>query len=165
MRFGSRIIQKKITYFEFLKGSQPMIRAGGIIEIFQSLTAPVFDYIRHKAYMSALSGQLMIIDLKSHAMDYILPDGCISSNANVALDEQKGFLFVGCGTLPVMQAGKPPGLSGKITVLDLNNDYQDISDITVDVGVDDISYNKNLSHLYLTSSAIHSFSEGFEQYA
>jgi len=97
----------------------------------------VVDHLRRLAYTN-LGHRAAAIDLASHIIVSTWPNECEKSRGD-AIDEPRGFLFVSCS-------------EGKAVVFDLNQKNKEISNLTTDPGVDVISYNPKLSHLYLTSS-------------
>jgi hypothetical protein len=81
----------------------------------------------------SLSARLAI-DLRSRKIAQTRKNGCKGSRG-VAMDDARGFLFVGCA-------------EGKLTVLDLNMGAQ-LGSASSGPGVDIIAYNPHLAHTYL----------------
>ncbi len=80
-----------------------------------------------------------MIDVKRWMILATWANGCAASRG-IALDEQRGFLFVGCS-------------EGKAVVLDVNHNGQQLASLADGSGVDVISYNSALAHLYLPGAS------------
>ena len=128
---------KQIEIFNFLGGDRPKLRFKDLISVHAGPESLVIDH-RHGNVYTNLGPMAAAIDLESHRIVATWPNGCEKSRGD-ALDEQKGFLFVSCA-------------EGKAVDFDLNQTYRKISDLVTDPGVDVISYNPKLAHLYFTSS-------------
>jgi hypothetical protein len=85
------------------------------------------------------SAQQFAVDLKTRAIVAQWPNGCAGSRG-IALDEKQGFLFAGCS-------------EGKAVVLDTNTDGSQLSSLNFGSGVDVISYNPILKHLYIPGAS------------
>lgn len=94
----------------------------------------VIDASRGRAYTHLWDGVTVALDLKSRTAVAKWANGCQGSRG-VALDEARGFLFVGCA-------------EGRATVLDVATGKQ-LGSVTAGNGIDVIDYNSRLSHLYL----------------
>ncbi len=95
----------------------------------------VVDETRHRAYTHLWEGTSLAIDLKDRKIAARWPNGCGGSRG-IALDEAKGFLFVGCA-------------EGRAAVLDVAHDGQELSRATTGSGVDIIDYDPSRAHLYV----------------
>jgi DNA-binding beta-propeller fold protein YncE len=125
--------QKRIEVFR-LEGKSPVRPvSAGSIAIEGGPESLVIDGKRNRAYTHLWSGQTVAIDLKSRAIVATWPNGCGGSRG-IALDEARGFLFVGCA-------------DGKAVVLDASSG-KEIATASAGNGVDIIDYNAKLSHLY-----------------
>jgi DNA-binding beta-propeller fold protein YncE len=89
---------------------------------------------RGRAYTHLWTDTTVAIDLKSRKVSARWKNGCKGSRG-VAMDDKRGFLFVGCD-------------EGKLTVLDLNTGAQ-LGSASSGSGVDIIAYNPHLGHAYL----------------
>ncbi len=98
----------------------------------------IYDFSRKRAYTHLWAGKTVDIDVKTRKVIAVWPNGCNGSRG-IALDPEFGFLFAGCA-------------EGKATVLDLNHEGKLIGNLKTGSGIDIISYNPNLKHLYLPSS-------------
>jgi len=129
--------RKQLEVFKFLGGEHPSLKALLLITFPKGPESLVIDHARGRVYTNA-GDQAAAIGLDSHVIVGTWPNDCQKSRGD-AIDEQKGFLFVSCA-------------EGKVIVFDLNQGNKEISNLITDPGVDVISYNPKLSHLYVTSS-------------
>ena len=129
---------EQIEVFAFSTVDKPVISHKMFVPVPGGPESLVIDYTRQRAYTHLWKETTVAIDLNTHAIAARWPNGCVKSRG-IALDAQKGFLFVGCG-------------EGKAVVINLNQDGQRMSSLSTGPGVDMISYNPGLSHLYLTGS-------------
>jgi hypothetical protein len=79
------------------------------------------------------------VDLVTKMITAEWPNGCASSRG-IALDENRGWLFVAC-------------LEGTTSVLDLDHGGKIISTIAQGSGFDVIGYSPSLGHVYLAGTA------------
>ena len=93
----------------------------------------VIDSKRGRAYTHLWGGRTVGIDLKTRAIVANWTNGCGGSRG-IALDEKRGFLFVGCA-------------EGKAVVMNVE-DGRPLSSATSGDGVDIIDFNPTLGHLY-----------------
>jgi hypothetical protein len=98
----------------------------------------IIDNTRARAYTNLWADTTLAIDLKSHEVLSRWKNGCRGSRG-IAMDDARGFLFVGCE-------------EGKLTVLDLKSGAQ-LGQTSSGAGVDIISYNPRLAHVYLPGAA------------
>src|SRR5208337_1955428 len=89
----------------------------------------IIDNTRARAYTNLWTDTTLAIDLKSHEVLSRWKNGCRGSRG-IAMDDARGFLFVGCE-------------EGKLTVLDLKSGAQ-LGQTSSGAGVDIISYNPQL---------------------
>lgn len=94
----------------------------------------VIDKVRGRAYCNLWTGMTVALDLKSQAIAERWSNGCEGSRG-LALDEQRGWLFVGCA-------------EGRAVVLDLGQKGREIGSVKSGDGVDIIDYDSRLGHLY-----------------
>lgn len=114
-------------------GSAPSHAA--LIPIENGPESLVVDGIRGRAYTHLWSDTTLAIDLKTKAVVARWKNLCKDSRG-IALDEERGFLFVGCS-------------EGRAAVLDVVHDGKVLGDLqTGATGVDIIDYDKTLHHLY-----------------
>jgi DNA-binding beta-propeller fold protein YncE len=117
-----------------LQGKSPVqpVAAGGIA-VKGGPESLIIDAKRGRAYWHLWGGSTVAIDLKTKGIVATWPNGCKGSRG-IALDEERGFLFVGCG-------------EGKAVVLN-TADGRQLSSAASGDGVDIIDYNPKLGHLY-----------------
>lgn len=87
-----------------------------------------------RAYANRRSGTTVALDVRSRAEVARWPNGCKGSRG-IALDESRGFLFVGCA-------------EGKAVVLDVKNGFP-LGALEIGDGLDAIDEDAALSHLYV----------------
>lgn len=130
---------QQIEVFSFSKtGAAPRLTHSLFISVPGGPESLVIDPTRQRAYTHLWSGITVAIDLKTHTIMARWSNGCEGSRG-IALDEKKGFLFVGCK-------------EGKAVVTDLAGGGKELSGLITDPGVDIISYNPALSHLYIPAA-------------
>jgi hypothetical protein len=95
----------------------------------------LIDSSRGRAYCNTWKDETLAVDLKSRTIAARWNNGCVGSRG-LALDENKGFLIVGCE-------------EGKAVVLDAGKDGKTLSTLSSGKGVDVIAYAPSLGHLYL----------------
>jgi DNA-binding beta-propeller fold protein YncE len=96
----------------------------------------ILDMKRRRAYTHMAAGTAAI-DLRSHAVVATWKNGCEEASG-LALDAERGFLFVACreGGVNVLDV-----VSGKV-----------VGSAKLGAGIDIISYSPDLGHLYVPSS-------------
>jgi hypothetical protein len=82
-------------------------------------------------------GMTMVIQVQTHGPLDQWGNGC-SQARGLALDEDRGYLFVGCG-------------EGKVVMMDSSDSGNQITSQTYGGGIDAIAYNPRLQHIYLPS--------------
>lgn len=93
------------------------------------------DGTRHRVYTNSFLGQTFAVDIPTRAVVETWPNGC-SISLGLALDEQRGFLFVACST-------------GGVEVLDVANGGKKLGSFTRSTDLDILSYSPALHHLYV----------------
>jgi len=96
--------------------------------------ALVIDAARGRAYTHLWKGSTVVIDLRRREVVRTWTNGCEGSRG-MALDAARGFLLVGCA-------------EGKAVTLGLDKDGAILDSQSFGAGVDIISYNPELRHLY-----------------
>jgi len=105
------------------------------IEVAGGPESLVVDGTRGRAYTHLWEGTTVAIDPKSRTVVARWPNGCGGSRG-IALDEPKGFLFVGCA-------------EGRAAVLDVAHDGKELSSAATGAGVDIIDYDPATGHLFV----------------
>jgi hypothetical protein len=98
----------------------------------------VVDQRAGRAYTHHWQASTVVIDVTTRAAVAEWPNGCASSRG-LAVDEARGFFFVGC-------------LEGTVAVLDTHDGHV-ISSIARGSGFDVIGYSPSLGHVYLAGTA------------
>lgn len=97
----------------------------------------VIDAKRGRAFAHLWSGTSVAIDLRRRVIVAEWPNGC-SGSRGIALDEARGYLFVGCA-------------EGRAVVLDVDHDGKELSHASAGSGVDIIDYDPQRGHLYFAA--------------
>jgi len=129
--------KRQIEVFAFTAGDKPVLSHALDIPVTDGPESLTIDHSRKRAYTN-FGKQAAAIDIDTHAVISQWPNGC-EKPRGTAVDEQRGFLFVGCG-------------EGKAVVLDLNQNGKEVGSLATGAGADLIDYNPGLSHLYITGS-------------
>jgi DNA-binding beta-propeller fold protein YncE len=130
--------QEQIEVFSVTDNTEPALRRVSVIRVPGGPESLAVDEQRAAAYTHLWSGFTLRVDLKTHSVTHTWPNGCQASRG-IALDPRRGFLFVGCS-------------EGKASVLDLNANGRVLGAGSAGAGVDIISVNLSLNHLYLPSA-------------
>ncbi|MCA9679194.1 MAG: hypothetical protein KC464_29460, partial [Myxococcales bacterium] len=93
---------------------------------------------RGVAYAHLWHGKTVAIDVASRRVTATWANGCTGSRG-IALDEARGWLFVGCA-------------EGQVTVLDVDHDATTLGHADTDAGVDIIAYAPALHRIYAPAS-------------
>lgn len=115
-------------------GKPPVPHAVATIKVPGGPESLVIDGTRGRAYTHLWKGGTVSIDLKERKIIATWKNGCDGSRG-IALDEARGFLFVGCA-------------EGRAAVLDVVHDGKELSNLTAGDGVDIIDYDSVKRHLY-----------------
>jgi hypothetical protein len=127
----------QIEVFSVSKSKPPTLGRVTTIPVSGGPESLVIDATRGRAYTSSFVGSTYAIDLASRAIVETWPNGCKLS-LGLALDEKRGFAFVGCP-------------EGKAVVLDVANGGAILSTATTGGGVDIVAYGESTGHLYVPS--------------
>ena len=128
---------EQIEIFSIASSGPPMPRSVGTIKVPGGPEALIVDGTRGLAYTNIFDGATAAVDVASRSVIARWPNQCGSSRG-LALDEQRGFIFVACS-------------EGKATVLEAGTGAV-LSTLSNGSGVDFISYSRELSHLYVPGS-------------
>jgi DNA-binding beta-propeller fold protein YncE len=126
---------EQIEVFESPAGETPALEHAAFIEVPGGPESLVIDPARSRAYTHLWNGKTVSIDLASRAIVETWSNGCKGSRG-IALDEARGFLFVGCS-------------EGVAVVLDVAHQGRELSRASQGDGVDVIDYSPKRSHLYV----------------
>lgn len=125
---------KGIEVFSLPAQGTPKPVHSGFLDVPGGPESLVIDHSRKRAYTNSWTDSSIAIDLASRKVVARWPNGCAGSRG-IALDERRGFLFVGCE-------------EGKASVLDVTSG-KPVGEASSGAGVDIIAYNPGLAHLYL----------------
>jgi len=125
---------EQIEVFAVPASGSPAPKSLSTIKVPGGPEALVVDRARSRAYTNAFGGATVAIDAATHAIAGRWANGCGSSRG-LALDEQRGFIFVACA-------------EGKATVLEAATGKL-LSTASTGAGVDAIAYSQGLHHLYV----------------
>jgi sugar lactone lactonase YvrE len=127
---------KQIEVFSLPTQGKPQPTSVGTIRFDDGPESLVIDGTRKRAYTHEWGSKSHAVDLTSRKIVATWANGCAGSRG-IALDEKRGFLFVGCE-------------EGKAVVLDVDHDGRVLASLSPGVaGVDIIAYSPSLGHLYL----------------
>jgi hypothetical protein len=107
----------------------------GVIPIEGGPESLVIDRTHGRAYTHTWKDETVVVDLATHHEVARWRNGCAGARG-IALDEARGWLFVGCE-------------EGKATALDVAHDGALLGTVSTGAGVDIIAYAPALSHLYV----------------
>lgn len=124
--------KKQVEYFALKKAK--LVRKGAVA-VPGGPESLVVDATRGRAYTHTWDDATVVLDLASHKEIARWKNGCKASRG-IALDEKRGFLFVGCD-------------EGKATALDVVHDGKLLGTADTGNGVDIIAYDEKLGHLYV----------------
>lgn len=124
--------KKQVEFFALDEGK--LVRKG-VIDVPGGPESLVVDATRGRAYTHTWNDATVAIDLATHKEVARWNNGCAASRG-IALDEKRGFLFVGCG-------------EGKATALDVTRNGKQVGSAATGKGVDIVAYNPSLAHLYV----------------
>jgi len=127
--------RERIEYFTFRPGDPPTLADSGTITVSDGPESLVIDATRGRAYTHTWHDTTLAIDLRSHRVVAKWPNSCEGSRG-IALDENRGFLFVGCE-------------EGKAVALDVAHDGRPLGTAKTGGGVDIIAYGERPAHLYV----------------
>jgi hypothetical protein len=127
--------EQRIETFR-LEGNPPRPIHQGFIEVSGGPESLVVDAGRRMVFTHLWKGKTVAVSLKSRTVTSTWRNGCEGDGSRgIALDEDRGFVFVGCA-------------EGKAVVLDVKSG-KILGRLEVGAGVDVIDYSPTLRHLYL----------------
>jgi hypothetical protein len=126
---------QQIQVFSINPGRKPMLTAITAIHIAGGPESLVFDTGLDRAYSNLWKDKTVVMDTKTHALIGEWSDTC-KGPRGLALDADKGFLFVAC-------------TEGKVAVLDVKHGGKVLATAPSGAGIDIISYDPASGHLYV----------------
>lgn len=127
----------QIEIFSVSKDAPPTLTSVATIAVAGGPESLAIDATRGRAYTSSFIGSTYAVDLASRAVVETWTNGCKLS-LGLALDEKRGFAFIGCP-------------EGKAVTLDVANGGATLSTATTGGGVDIVAYGESTGHLYVPS--------------
>jgi len=131
--------REQIEVFCLVSESPATLAQAGTISIKGGPESLVVDVAHDRAFTHLWDGRTVKIALESRVVNPSFANGCKGSRG-IALDPERGQLFAGCA-------------EGKAVVLDLEHDGAMLATHDTPDGVDIISVNLALHHLYLPAAS------------
>jgi len=129
---------EQIEVFALSEGKEPALTHAAVIAVEGGPESLVVDEKRGRAYAHLWAGATVAIDLRLRTITARWANGC-SGSRGIELDEQRGFLFVGCA-------------EGRAVVLDADHEGRELSSAATGAGVDIIAYDAGRGHLYVPAA-------------
>ena len=131
--------REQIEIFSLANGAPPKVSLVGATSVRGGPESLVIDARRGKAFTHLWSGRTVAIDVSTRAVSRSFDNGCKGSRG-IAFDSERGLLFVGCA-------------EGRAVVIDVDHENRITSNVQTPAGVDIISVNVTLHHLYIPASS------------
>jgi DNA-binding beta-propeller fold protein YncE len=131
--------QEQIEVFSLAAGDAPKLVRSDAIAVKGGPESLVIDATRGRAYSHLWAGSTVVVDVATHTVVESFTNGCKGSRG-IALDPGRGFLFVGCS-------------EGKAVVLDIDHGGRVLGSEPTPSGVDIVSANLQLNHLYVPAAS------------
>jgi hypothetical protein len=131
--------QEQIEVFVLTSDPPPQLSKAGVIVVKGGPESLVIDPDHHRAFTHLWQGSTVRIDIESRAVGESFSNGCEGSRG-IALDAARGQLLAGCS-------------EGKAVVLDVEHGGKVVGSAQTSRGVDIISLNPSLHHLYVPASS------------
>lgn len=131
--------QEQIEVFSFASASPPTLSRAGIIAIKGGPESLAIDASQERAFTHLWRGSTVEVNTANRAVGKAFLNGCEGSRG-IALDAARGQLFAGCS-------------EGKVTVLDIEHGGKILGSIGTPSGVDIISVNLSLHHVYVPAAS------------
>jgi hypothetical protein len=129
---------EQIEVFRLTSGTPPVPEHAAVIAVPGGPESLVIDTKRGRGYTHLWEGTTLAIDVHLRSIVGRWANGC-SGSRGIALDEGRGFLFVGCA-------------EGRAVVLDVDHDGKELSRAATGEGVDIIDYDARRAHLYFPAA-------------
>jgi hypothetical protein len=131
--------KEQIEIFALASDGPPRLLQAGTIAVKGGPESLVIDVGNGRAFTHLWSGRTVRIDVGNRSVGQSFPNGCQGSRG-IALDTRRGQLFAGCS-------------EGKAVVLDVDRGGKVLSSEITPSGVDIISLNSSLRHLYVPAAS------------
>jgi DNA-binding beta-propeller fold protein YncE len=113
----------------------PKVQHSAFIKVEGGPESLVIDAKRQRAFTHLWKSTSVAVDLRTRSIVAKWQNGC-SGSRGIAVDEARGFLFVGCS-------------EGKAAALAVDHEGKILSTLTTGSGVDVIAYSPTKMHLYV----------------
>ena len=127
--------KKQIEFFRLARDGGPHLVRVGAVAVPDGPESLAVDAARGRAYTHTWHDRTLAIDLKSRRVVARWDNGCQGARG-IALDERRGWLFVGCE-------------EGKAVALDVAHDGKRLGSVPTGKGVDIIAWSPARGHLYV----------------
>jgi len=131
--------QEQIEVFTLSADNPPRLAKSGAIAVKGGPESLVIDERRGRAFTHLWKGSTVPIDVATQALGEPFSNDCRGSRG-IALDSERGQLFVGCA-------------EGKAVVMDVDHGGKVLDELETPSGVDIISSNLSLHHLYVPAGS------------
>jgi hypothetical protein len=130
---------EQIEVFSLSSNSPPQLSNVGTIAVEGGPESLAIDAEHHRAFTHLWRGSTRQIDLESRSLSEPFLNGCQGSRG-IALDAARGQLFAGCA-------------EGRAVVIDVDHGGKILGSVETPSGVDIISLNVSLHHLYVPAAS------------
>jgi DNA-binding beta-propeller fold protein YncE len=131
--------EEQIEVFSLVSEAPPTLSRAGTIAVKGGPESLVIDADHNRAFTHLWRGSTVQINIADRTVSAAFANGCNGSRG-IALDSARGQLFAGC-------------TEGKAVVLDIDHGGKVISSVDTPSGVDIISVNVTLHHLYVPAAS------------
>lgn len=131
--------QEQIEVFSVALDSPPKVSRVGTIGVKGGPESLVVDADHNRAFTHLWRGSTVEIGIADHAVGAPFSNGCKGSRG-IALDPVRAHLFAGCS-------------EGRVVVLDVDHDGKLLDSVETSDGVDIISVNLSLHHVYAPAAS------------
>lgn len=131
--------EEQIEVFAFGSDGPPKLARTGTIAVKGGPESLVIDAEHNRAFTHLWRGSTVPINIADRSVGKPFPNGCDGSRG-IALDAVRGQLFAGCS-------------EGKAVALDIEHGGKVIGSVNTPSGVDIISLNLSLHHLYVPAAS------------
>jgi hypothetical protein len=131
--------QEQIEVFSLASDNPPKLTKAGAVAVKGGPESLVIDERHGRAFTHLWRGSTVQVEVATRAVGEPFPNGCKGSRG-IALDADRNQLFVGCS-------------EGKAVVIDVEHGGKVLDTLETRSGVDIISVNVSLHHLYVPASS------------
>jgi len=131
--------EEQIEVFAFSADPAPQLSRSGTIAVKGGPESLVIDVAHDRAFTHLWRGRSVEIGVLTRSLKQPFSNGCDGSRG-IAFDAARGHLFAGCS-------------EGKAVVLDVEHAGKILGSVATSSGVDIISFNVSLHHLYVPAAS------------